>query len=427
MQQTISENFITNLSDTLSVSCIKGADFDSINFLFLGLVRFNSHFLNNSYMNYSTFNKDSSNNNLDSIAPAVQNFYAIDPFFITGFFDAESSFMLFLDKDPKYKIGWAVKLTFSVVLHKKDIVLLESIKSALSGIGTISNHVNGIQFRVRSKSELEVLIKFLDKFNLISQKQADYLLFKQAFEIYSNKLHLTFGSEGLEKLFEIKAVLNKGTTQNLDNTKLNSPDNNESILNNSVKPIARPLVFDQLIKSSHWLAGFTAGEGGFYVQIQGKKKSLKFYIGQHHRDKALLESFIYYLDCGRVVISKSLIVFVVTKFIDIDEKIIPFFKNYIIHGIKSLDFQDFCEVANLIKAKEHLTLKGLNKIKRIKMRMNRNRTLENNNYDPKKDNSLNIIQNSIISQNREDSSSSTSNVKILLNVNNPQVTKAFNS
>lgn len=296
----------------------KRADSTSINFLFLGLVRFNNYFLKNSYVYYSTFKKDNSDNNLDSIAPAVQNFNVMDPFFITGFFDAESSFMLFLDKDPKYNTGWAVKLTFSVVLHKKDIVLLESIKKALGGIGTLTNHVNGIQLRVRSKSELEVLIKFLDEFTLISQKQADYLLFKQAFEIYSNKLHLT--NEGLEKLFAIKAVLNKGTTQILDNTKVNSPDNNESILMNSVKPIARPLVFDQLIKSSHWLAGFSAGDGGFYVHIQGKKISLKYYIGQHHRDKALLESFISYLDCGRVVISKNLIVFVVTKFIDIDEK-----------------------------------------------------------------------------------------------------------
>lgn len=59
--------------------------------------------------------------------------------------------------------------------------------------------------------------------------------------------------------------------------------------------------------------------------------------------------------------------------------------------------------------------------------MNRNRTLENNNNDPEEDYSSNIIQNSIISQKREDISSYTSKVKILLKMNNPQVTKAFNS
>jgi hypothetical protein len=61
------------------------------------------------------------------------------------------------------------------------------------------------------------------------------------------------------------------------------------------------------------------------------------------------------------------------------------------------------------------------------MIMNRNRTLENNNNDPEEDYSSNIIQNSIISQKREDISSYTSKVKILLKMNNPQVTKAFNS
>lgn len=427
MQQTICENFIINFSDTLSVSCILSDGSAFLSVLFFRFNGFNNYVLGNSKKNYSTSNVESCSNSLES---GSQKVYTLDPYFITGFFDAESSFMLFLIKDSKYKTGWTVKLTFSVVLHKKDIVLLESIRSALGGIGNISNHVNGVQFRVRSKSELEVLIKFLDEFALISQKRADYLLFKEAFEIYSNKLHLT--TEGLKKLFEIKAILNKGVSQFSNNKEEASLDKEISLSINSIKPMMRPEVIDQTIKSSHWLAGFTSGDGGFYIQIQGNKVSLKFYISQHQRDKALLESLVTYLGCGRVEISNSLNVFVVTKFVEINEKIIPLFKDYPIHGIKSKDFQDFCEAARLIKAKEHLTREGLNRLKQIKIRMNRNRTFIDNINDSYKDSSGLGAQtlatpNSYIPINKVNNSECTSKVKILKNMNNPQVTKAFNS
>ena len=427
-QQTISENFSNNLLDTLNVSCILSEDLT-----FLSALLFHGgHY----YKNYSTFNIESSNNSLETGSKS-QKVYTLNPYFITGFFDAEGCFMLSLIKDFKYKTGWTVKFTFSVVLHKKDIVLLESIKSALGGIGNISNHINGIQFRVRSKSNLEILIKFLDEFALISKKRGDYLLFtpkgKEAFEIYLNKLHFTI--EGLEKLFEIKAILNKGYFQISDNKEASDKDIIFTIDSN--KSMTRPVVVDQIIKSSHWLAGFTSGDGGFYIQIQGKKVSFKFYIGQHQRDKALLESFIDYLGCGRIEVSKTLIVFVVTKLIEIDEKIIPLFNNYPIRpvpsgpkgegGIKSLDFQDFCEATRLIKAKEHLTQDGLKKIKEIKIRMNRNRVLEDNNNDYHGNFTTKIKKSTINLFKRHYSSICTYKVKILLNLNNPQVTKAFNS
>lgn len=41
--------------------------------------------------------------------------------------------------------------------------------------------------------------------------------------------------------------------------------------------------------------------------------------------------------------------------------------------MKNEDFQDFKEVVSMIKAKEHLTLEGLELIKTIKVRMNRGR------------------------------------------------------
>jgi hypothetical protein len=96
-------------------------------------------------------------------------------------------------------------------------------------------------------------------------------------------------------------------------------------------------------------------------------------INQHSKEKLLINKFIHILNCGSVISLNNFVVFSVSNFKDIIEKIIPFFHKYKIEGVKSLDFNDFCEAAELIKNKDHLTIEGFNKIKEIKSKMNRAR------------------------------------------------------
>jgi hypothetical protein len=63
----------------------------------------------------------------------------------------------------------------------------------------------------------------------------------------------------------------------------------------------------------------------------------------------------------------------VTEFSDIVEKIIPFFEKYPMVGVKTLNFADFCKVAELMKNKDHLNEEGLEQIRKIKAGMNRGR------------------------------------------------------
>ena len=65
--------------------------------------------------------------------------------------------------------------------------------------------------------------------------------------------------------------------------------------------------------------------------------------------------------------------FSVAKLSDITEKILPFFYKYKIRGVKSLDFQYWCRVAELMKAKMHLTNEGLYQIRQIRDDMNKGR------------------------------------------------------
>jgi LAGLIDADG endonuclease len=64
----------------------------------------------------------------------------------------------------------------------------------------------------------------------------------------------------------------------------------------------------------------------------------------------------------------------ITKLSDIVNIIIPFFNQYPIVGMKSLDFEDFKKVCDIIKTKDHLTSPSVfNKILKIKSGMNQNR------------------------------------------------------
>nr|QCW06959.1 hypothetical protein [Drechslerella brochopaga] len=102
-----------------------------------------------------------------------------------------------------------------------------------------------------------------------------------------------------------------------------------------------------------------------------------FKVSQHISDKVLLENFISFLDCGIVNSDNSnALKFIVTKFSDINEKIIPFLKITLILGVKFLDFDSWCQVAEIMKTKGHLIPKGLDNIMDIKLTMNSNRIID---------------------------------------------------
>nr|YP_010608726.1 hypothetical protein PNX16_mgp045 [Drechslerella dactyloides]WAN89806.1 hypothetical protein [Drechslerella dactyloides] len=47
--------------------------------------------------------------------------------------------------------------------------------------------------------------------------------------------------------------------------------------------------------------------------------------------------------------------------------------SFFLRGVKSKDFSDFCKAIEIMRTKEHLTKKGLDKIRKLKMGMNKGR------------------------------------------------------
>jgi len=109
----------------------------------------------------------------------------------------------------------------------------------------------------------------------------------------------------------------------------------------------------------------------------GYNTALSVKIYQHARDIELLENIAIYLGCGRVAsATRGDSWFVVSNFSEIVTKILPFFDEYNIKGIKAMDYSDFNLVAEIMKKKEHLTEEGLDAIRKIKDEMNSGRLID---------------------------------------------------
>ena len=116
---------------------------------------------------------------------------SLNPWWITGLVDGEGCFRISILEYKKYKTGFRVEPIFIIALHEKDRALLELI-SSFWGVGKIYKQGDdSIQYRVSSIKGLEVILNHFDKYPLKTQKLADYLLIKQAYELIKNKEHLT--------------------------------------------------------------------------------------------------------------------------------------------------------------------------------------------------------------------------------------------
>ena len=92
-------------------------------------------------------------------------------------------------------------------------------ENSVTSIGTItiSEREGFAIYSVQSVEDLvNVIIPHFLKYPLITQKKADFLLFKLALGIISRKEHLT--TSGLRELVSIRSAMNKGLTEKLEMT-----------------------------------------------------------------------------------------------------------------------------------------------------------------------------------------------------------------
>ena len=268
---------------------------------------------------------------------------------------------------PRQNKGYAIELLFKISLSSKDKLLLEKIKDFFC-VGRLLYQGSSISYNVRSLDDLQVIVNHFDKYPLISNKYSDYRLFSEVFELMKQGQHLN--AEGLNKIVSIKAVSNRGLSSSL------------KMLFPKVIPGTRPSVNSQDIPSPHWVAGFVEGEGSFYIKISNKNAvSFRFLVTQHIRDLELLKNLAKFFNCGYAIPRSNSVNhgdYFATKKEEFSNKILPFFDKFSLQGNKlkdSLDF-NFKKAVELKCNSTSLTPENLNEIRKLKGKMNKNRTLD---------------------------------------------------
>lgn len=139
-----------------------------------------------------------------------------------------------------------------------------------------------------------------------------------------------------------------------------------------------------------YISGLVDGEGCFCIGISKHKTKklgydarLMFEVEMIIDDKPLLEKLQKTWQCGQIYDLnyeryswRPHVKLAVKKFEDIQRKIIPFFEQYPLQGKKRKDFKLFCQAAGVFEKKEHLTKKGLSKLRQIQQKMNLRRKLK---------------------------------------------------
>ncbi len=323
--------------------------------------------LNRKHLNYIISSRSYSTSALS--VTDKNKVYPISPWFISGYTDAEGCFNIGIQKNSNGK--YYVKPSFQIKVHSRDSFLLMNIKHYLGDIGNIYTSNTDSSFTVKSLDHLLKIIAHFNDYPLITKKKADFILFKEIIYKIVEGEHLS--AKGLQEIVNIRASINLGLSPAL---KTNFPD---------TIPVIRPNI--ENVSAGYkihpeWMSGFASGEGCFSVHLSkyGKGKldgvSLSFRVSQHSRDELLLKSFISFFECGLFNYhdkNKKAGVFIVRKFSDILDKILPFFEKHPIIGVKKEDYEDWTKVIKLIESKDHLTENGIEKIRKIKLVMNTQR------------------------------------------------------
>lgn len=248
-------------------------------------------------------------------------------------------------------------------MQVSDKHILEKLKDYF-GVGGVYKHTGAsdmYRYKVSSiKDMLKVIIPHFDNFPLVTQKRADFEIFKQIIMILGKG---PLSPIGLQEVINLKAALNKGLSLSL---KIAFP--------NAV-PVSKGVIPYEGIPSPFWVCGFTEGEGSFIVSLSknsrlktGIEVRLSFVLTQHSRDQALLQGLESFFGVGKFNLRSNLLGgdFKVNSLEDLSEKIIPFFKKYRFIGTKNISFKRLYLVSHIMKAKGHLTEEGLKKIRDIK-------------------------------------------------------------
>lgn len=129
--------------------------------------------------------------------------YPIDKnHFLAGFADGDGNFSIFLKNSKTHKTGKNVVLTFRLTQKEKTILYI--VKEVFEGNVCTSKTEDISIYSSTSFKVLPNIINYFDNYSLLSTKLINYIKWRKAAKLISNKEHLT--EDGLKKLTSCKKI-----------------------------------------------------------------------------------------------------------------------------------------------------------------------------------------------------------------------------
>ena len=237
-----------------------------------------------------------------------------------------------------------------------------------------------------------MIIPHFTKYPLISKKKEDYILWSKVVNMKQNKEHLT--SEGFSTILTYYASINRGASSKargaLAPRVLAPLGAKVTKYYTNIKAANKPNI--ELPKSldPNWVSGFVAGDGGFSINIRIGRAEFRFHVARRSKEIDLLKLFIKFFNSGSVHLRSDLSAprcdFIIQNFDDIINRVIQHFDKYpspqgltlglrprALNNAKQLDYDDFKQAALIVKSKKHLKSEDLDKIRKLKTKMNAGR------------------------------------------------------
>jgi len=139
------------------------------------------------------------------------------------------------------------------------------------------------------------------------------------------------------------------------------------------------------LKTIGWIVGYVDGEGCFQVSIVKNQRTRfgwqvfpEFVVTQGEKSIDSLRLLKNYFSCGNIFINRrkdgrkeNLFRYCVRSISELDEKIIPFFRNNRLRTTKKNDFEYFSRIVMMLVSHKHFKLKGIKQIAKLVQKMNR--------------------------------------------------------
>lgn len=305
---------------------------------------------------------------------AYSNLPNLNPYYITGFTEAEGCFYFKIEKTSTAKIGLRFIPIFYLTQDNNSESVLKNIHETLcslykpftcSFVKRVKD--NTVNYTVRGITACKNIIQHFNHYPLQGEKQRNFLIFCEIIKLLEKKQLKQDGLKILKKIFEMNSQgllrrKNINDWLNLSHKKTEKKLSDLICMNSVQEEESENIKYMDTTNSPKtlnpwYITGLIDGDGSFYLSFSKPPKlrlRFGFSLVALHTNNQILNLMEKYFLCGQIYSikqkQKNYLRFQVENIQELEHKIIPHFKIYPLQTYKKNHYNIFCETLLIHKA-----------------------------------------------------------------------------